>query len=394
MNKKIIAYIVIGIIALGAGIFGFLYYNTHVTISAVPANAKITLSDQNLNNGERTKIKPGTYELKIELDDYIPYQQTVKLGIGANKLVSVSLRLLPVPEKVVNDMGKFAVLSVDKKSLFFLSNGGQTLFQIPDILVEKLTTEKISPDFFTGVTGIIWSPDRNLAIIKQDQKTSLYDFKRYDLLHQEITPFSDGIKNIVWSADSSSIIYYFAPSSGETTLIKATKTNTNEERIFNFKDTKIKNPQLDWSPDMLSVSIVANNELNIFDIYSKQLTTADVGKKVTEAKFTPDNNIIFVSDDAVYTCDKTGGNLQKHNFLTNLNKVSFVDPSNLIIAEKQGNNYSFFAYNLIDDVKTELVYNKKVQTNPINEILTTDGKNLYFESSGFLYRMKVDEGGY
>jgi len=398
MSKKLIIIIVIAIV-LVAGIgylIYFFYKNTSVKIVANPDNAKVFIDNQNYANKEKIFLKPGTYQLKVELDDYITYQLEIKLMLGAQKVLAVDLRKLPMPEKVTNDTGKFPALTPEKKSIYYLSNGGKTIFSIEDILAKNLITEPISPNFFANVTNINWSPDMNLAIVKEEgSKTFLYDFKRYDLLHQEFTPFDDGIGDVVWSPDSQNIIYYYAPTGGETTLIRATETNTEKDRIYNFLNTNIRNPQLSWSPDGLDVLLVSGKKLYILNLYTKELIPLFVDKNIIQAEFSPTNKILLVADDGTYLTDKNAENIQKLDFKTTLNKITFFDDNNLIIVEKNANNIdNFYFYNLQNNQKNELVYNAKSKINPVNAILTSDKVNIYFESSGFLYRMKVDDGRY
>lgn len=392
--KKSFIYIFIGLILILISLGVFLYFNSSIEIVANPKEAQIYINNTKIENLQKVKFKPGNYKIKITLEDYIVYEKDIKLTFGENEKINITLRTLPIPEKVVDDLGKFAVLSTDKKSLYFLSNSGKSMYQIQDIEAEKLKIDKISPDFFSNVTDIIWSPNKELAIIKQGEKTSLYDFKRYDMLHQEITPFNDGIKNIIWSADSKNIIYYFAPNDGETTLIKASQTNTNIERIYNFKDTSIRNPVIDWSPDQEDILLVANKKLYIFNLYLKKLTEIPINNEILDAKFNPDNRIIYLANDSIYICDKLGQNIKKFDFNTPIKKITFIDNNIIIYSQKINNIDKFYYYNLQDDIKTELVYNDKYNINPVNEILSTNEKYLFFESMGYLYRLKVDTNKY
>jgi len=395
MSGKVWTYIIIGIIALAGSIFGILYFSTGITVIASPAQAKITISGQEAVSAQKTKLKPGNYAIKIELADYIPYKKDIKLGIGSSQNTTVNLRALPAVEQALPDTARYAVLSPDKVSMYILSSGGKTMYEIANITSEILATEKISPDFFVDVSNVIWSPNRTLAIVKQDQKTSLYDFKRYDLLHQEITPFEDGIKYIVWSPNSEEIIYYFSPSGGETTLVRATKTNTDQKRIYNFKDNPISNPQLDWSPDGKYLLVVANSTLQILNLYNNQMTKLDVNKKVYEARFTPEGNIIFLSDDANYITDIGGIDITNLGIKTALNRISWIDSQNFVFAQKADDGvYHFYIYDILDQSKNEIYYDTKTSINPTNPILTSDGKMLYFENNGYLYRMDVDMGVY
>lgn len=390
--KKVL-YVVLGIIVV-AGLAAFIfYYNTSLTVKAKPVDAKITVDKKPLSSGEKANIKPGVHEVKIEKEDYITYNKLINLNIGANKLVDIGLRVKPVPEKVLSNKAQFTTLSNNKNSIYYLSE--KTMYAIEDINAEKLKFDAISPDFFSDITNIIWAPDQELAIIKQNEKTSLYNFERYDLLHQEITPFDDnGIKNTVWSPDSKNILYYYEPGSGERTFIKATPTNTQKEIIYNFLDTQIKNPTIDISPDKKDVLLVANNKLYILNLYTNQMKVISGEEVVVEAQFSPDNNIIMVTQSGVYMINREGQSKTKLNFYTNLERITFINKNQLILSEKIDTRYKFYLYNLAENDKIELVYNQKTNVNPIDNIITSDEKILYFESNNYLYRMTVDTGKY
>lgn len=395
MSNKVWLYIILGIIILAGGIFGILYYNTGITVSSSPDNSVITANDLSLVSNQKTKLSSGNYLLQVNAPNYIPYKKNINVGFGSSKNYIINLRPLPEVQRAISNTARYAVLAPDKIGMYILSDSGKTMYEILDIFSENLATEKISPEFFSNVTNVIWSPDRTLAIVKQDQKTSLYDFKRYDLLHQEITPFEDGIKYTIWSPNSAEIIYYFAPTGGETTLIRATKTNTDQKRIYNFKDNPVSNPQLDWSPDGKYLSVASDGKLQILDLYNNNMSTIDVGKKVLEAKFTPTNQIIFTSDDSNYITDIEGLDTKSLGIKTNLNRLSWIDNQNFVFAQKSDDGlYHFYVYDIIDYSKDEIFYNTKTMINPTNLILTSDGKLLYFESDGYLYRLQVDMGVY
>lgn len=390
--KKIL-YILLGIVVVVGGIYFVLYYNTSMSITASPSGATISVDQKTISSGEKVSVKPGSHEVNIESDDYVPYRKLVDVNFGADKILNVDLRVSPIPEKIVTKQARFATLSLDNSSLYYLSD--QTMYAAKDIDTENLSFEAISPDFFTDVTDVIWAPNQELAIIKQSANTSLYNFKRYDLLHQEITPFDDeGIKNTVWSSNSEYIMYYYEPGTGEKTLIKAAPTNSNKEIVYNFKNTDIKNPTIDWSPDMKDVSVVSNNKLYILNLYSNTMKVISGEERIIQARFTPTNKVLAVAETGVYLMDKDGQNKQKLDFYTDLSRITFLDNTRLIISEKIDIKYKFYLYNLIDNSKTELVYNQKLSINPIDNILSSNDKYLYFESNKYLYRMGVDDGQY
>jgi len=395
MSKKLIIIIIVILLLIGAGVgIYFWYKNTSLTIVATPQNSQILVDSNQFQNNTQTKIKPGDYTIQVSLEDYIPYSKSTKLPFGGHISQSVTLRKLPVPEKALSDTAKFAVLSDDSRSMYLLSSDGKAINYIENILNKNLISEPISPSFFANVLDIVWAPNRELAIVKEKDKTLLYDFKRYDLLHQEYTEFQKGVGDIVWSPDSKNMIYYYAPETKETTLIKSTEANTDQQIIYNFKDTNIRNPKLSWSPDGLDVLLVDKGQIHILNLYSKNLSLILPEQNILEAEFTPDNNILFITKENAFIVDKSGQNLKKLSFSTSLDKINFIDSENLILVEKTNNIEKFYKYNILSDDKIEFVYNTKYKLNPIDPILTVNQELIYFESNGFLYRMTPDTGGY
>lgn len=394
MNKKLI-FIIIGIIILAMVLaIVFLSKSTLIIKTNPSQNVQISIDGQKVSANGEIKLKSGTYDIKIESPEYIPYQKNIKLGMFAKKELSVNLKKLSVPQKAVEYQVQYTILSSDKKSLYYLSNNGKTMYEITNLEAELSKSDKISPDFFSDVTNVIWSPDRNLAIIKQENKTSLYDFKRYDLLHQEIYPFSDGIGNIVWRADGKKILYYYAPEGGETTLIEAEPDNTNKQIVYNFKDTQIRNPAIDWSPDQQDALVIANTKLYIFHFFDKTLKPLLENTAVSEAEFTPDNDIIYQTSDGLHICDKLGQNDWKLEVNTGLDKIYFFDSSTLYYSEKTKGANQFFLFDLAKNQKTEIFYNTKININPADLLVTENQKRLYFESEGYLYFINIETNNY
>lgn len=390
--KKVL-YILLGIVVIAGGVYAVLYYNTSLSVKAEPQGSSISIDQKTVSSGEKLSIKPGSHEISITRDDYIPYRKLTNVGFGDQEIVNITLRPLPIPEKIVTKQARFPIASLDGKSIYYLSE--KTMYAIEGINTETLKFEAISPDFFEDVTDVVWAPNQELAIIKQSAKTSLYNFQRYDLLRQEITPFDDeGIKDTVWSSDSKNIMYYYEPGTGERTLVKATPSNTDKEIVYNFKDTDIKNPKIDWSPNMEDVLIVANSKIYLLNLYTNSMSVISGEEKVLEGRFTPDNNILMIAQSGDYIVDKITKAKQQLDLNTNLQRITFVDAKNMVLSEKLDNKYNFYTYNIPINDKKELYYNKKVSVNPIDNILTSNEKYLYFESNKFLYKMSVDTGEY
>lgn len=387
MNKKVL-YLIIFVIFCVIGTIIF-YNNTSIEVSVNPSDAQIKLDNNSINLG-KTKLKPGSHNLKITKKDYVSYDKTINVSFGVNKKLSIDLRPLPLPEKI-HPTGQFLNKLPDENTLNFLDSQ-HTMIELK-INKDKLQTKPISPSFFKDVTNIIWSPDNSLAILKQQSETSLFDFNRYDLLHQEIIPYKDnGIKDIIWSPDSSHIYYYYNPENGEKTLIKANKTNTDVERLYNFKDTDIKNPKLQITPDEKTIILLSNNKIYLFDIFTKKITNVDFDKPIKNIKIVDEKQLLTTSDNG----ELNVFNLNKLTFTKieilpiNLDNVT-INNQKLIGFEKNNNEYKFFEYDLNSNIKTNYYYQPTL-TN-ISKVYKIDN-NIYFESNRAIYSLKTDNGVY
>lgn len=377
------------------GIVYFLYQNTGITITYSPQNSQATIDGEKISSSIKTQLSAGNHDVKILLEDYIPFEQEINLGFGTHENINVELRGLPIPEKIVSDQARFPSFSENKDSIFYLGDSGKTMYEVIGISLEETASEKISPSFFESVTNVVWSPNKKLAIVKQNEKNLLYDFSRYDLLHQEITELDEGIKNITFSPDSSKIVYYYSPSdSTERTLVEASKTNTDKYILYNFMGTGIENPRIDYSPDGKSILLVADNKMYLLDILTENLTQLAQDKIILEAKFTPTNNIIFTTNTSTFTTSKEAIEYKELDINTSLNKLTFFDDYTVLFIEDKDNYEAFYLYSLQTDQKVELVYNTKYKLDPISALLTTDQKYIYFESNRFLYRLPVDTNEY
>lgn len=392
--KKTI-YLIIILLAIAAAVFFGFFYKATLIVKTTPANAQIELNGL-VKTGEATlKLKPGSYQLKVTNSGYIDYEKTISLKIGQSKTVNVDLRLNPEVSKIRAEKISFLVAGVEGKSLFYLSNGGKTLYKADKISAQAPEITAITPEVFSDLTDVVFSPNRLLAVLKKGQHAYLYDFKRYDLLHQEIYDWGEGYGDIIWAPDGEKIVYYYAPAGGEITLIRANRDKTEEERIYNFKDTPIRNPHLAFSADGKKI-LLSTDKLYLFDLYTKTLLELKEAGKIISAGFTPDSqNIIFESVDGLMAIDLEGKNKTKLEVDTQLNKMAWFDQNSFLYAQSRlGSSDNFYKYDLKTKQKTEYLYTSPDTVAAKDLVLANDGKKVFFDNNGYLYSINLEEKGY
>ncbi|HLC38892.1 MAG TPA: PEGA domain-containing protein [Patescibacteria group bacterium] len=319
--------IIILLAGLGGGTWWYFLAPGYLNLTVNPPGATIQV-DNNKTSDTKTKLKPGSHTLTVQKQGYVNYSKQINIKRLQTIQLSVELMKNPAPAKVSST--QISNFFTDKDGLVVLGNNGKTLYKIESETTttntsssnsdsSELTQKAISPDNLGGIEDIIWHPKENLAIMKIKQNkaalattlfanksvandqimTYLFDFKRYDLVNQEVTFWGTDIGDIVWSPSGENIYYSYAPASGEKTLISASKNNQNLERLLNFKESKIENPNISISADgkyLLIVSHSSNydsNEVYLFEIVTKQLTKLTTGGHKIKAKFSPNSQQIL-----------------------------------------------------------------------------------------------------
>lgn len=386
---KLILIIVGAFLVIAGAVYYFFFYQAILTVNVQPNSAQVEIGANSNVGNSKFKLKPGSYNLKVSLTDYVVYQQNLTLKPSARQTITVTLNRQSEVVKLVDYPALFATQSIDKQSLVYLSNQGTTIYKIDGIMSD--TKEKpyaVTPASFKDVKDIIWNLQNDLALIKQTDRWYLYDFKRYDLLHQESTQWPEGIGNVAWSPDGGKVAYFFNTPS-EKTLIRANKDNSEMERIYNFKDTSITNPKIFWSPDNKTILLI-DNGFYVFDIYSKTLTHLKQFESVVDANFSLDSqHIIYEKDGGLYLIDLTGANKVDLKITTPLNKTVWLDQNNLLYFVTEGTTDNLYKINTSSQEITPYTYKPSYTINAKKLLVTSDLNRVIFNQDDYEYSLKL-----
>ncbi|MCX6811950.1 MAG: PEGA domain-containing protein [Candidatus Berkelbacteria bacterium] len=302
---KVILLIILALIIIGAA-YLLVFYKSTLDVSVSAPGAKITLDNKSATAGTN-KIKPGKYDLKIEKEGFAPYIK--KVEVKYFKKTSLSIVLKETPEII-------SIYESEMNYLAYNKDYGLYLFYIPKeeafyrIVADKLDEQKTapvltSPHYIKNVVDIVWNPDCMTAVIKiknddtllngtpfynpkapqGEIMTYLYDFGRYDLLHQEAKFWGTGIGDIEFTPKGDQVAYYFEPGTGEKSLVVANKDNSSINRIADLRS--FERPVISWSPDLKNIVIVNRstlydtNKIFVFSLIDKTLNpVTDFGKNI------------------------------------------------------------------------------------------------------------------
>ena len=382
-----------------AGIFSYFifYYNAFLNIAPQPADAKISINGYPYSSG-RIKLIPGQYQIKIEKEGFVPLERKLKLKRGDNLSIIISLK--QVPQATLLSDKKISQLAADteRKNFYYLSD--KIIFKATLTGDEKnpLQILPITSEI-EGLQSVLFSPNFQLAIFrKQNNESGIFDFKRYDLLHQEYTSMGKDIGDVIWQTDGEKIFYFYAPADGERSLIRASKNNSDIERVYDFRETGWQNPILKISSDGTKI-LFLEKDIYLFDIYKRTLDKLSDSGQILDAVFSPNMDKILYATASkdplspyqaqISIMDIQGKNNKNLDLRTNLDKtVWLVDNLNIIADSKEG----LFKVNTDSLAKIAFVYQNNFKAE--NLILSSDEKVLYFLSEGGFYSIVLQTKEY
>jgi Tol biopolymer transport system component len=246
-----------------------------------------------------------------------------------------------------------------------------------------------------------------LALFKKSDGVYLFDFQKYDFVHQTEVFWGKNIGDIAWAPDNSKIAYFYGPASGEKTLIFANIANTEPTRVANLADYQIDNPYLSWSPDSRYLILIPRNKdysqdkVYLYDTYSGALKeTTELGDQIA-AKFSPDNSLIVYSTYSkgdgdtepfvISVMNKDGAEQKSLDLRTGIDNIAWLDPDSILAAEyrRSSGNVTFLIYDLASKIQSETI--ESMATKIVNKIeaFPEDGIALFENADGiFAFRLK------
>lgn len=293
-------------------IAGIIFYKPLLLITVNPTDSKIALDNQDIL--AKAKIKPGMHEVKITKPGYVPFVYKNRMKPFRQLRLEVELRKLPSPKVLVSENAFSVGFSDEGKNLYYLGNSGKTIYKLEvrqskaNVSQRELVTTAITPDTLPLVDRIVFSPDFSVALLKKhDGETGLYDFKQYDLLHQEFTSWGKDIGDVAWNTKGDKVVYYYAPDTGERSLVISDRSHQTVKRSRKLTDAGIDiitgqdgSPKLQWSQDEKTIIVVAQGKLMILNVATEDITVLEE-QGVTSAQMSPDNkHLLYTKNRELY----------------------------------------------------------------------------------------------
>lgn len=372
-RKKIILIVVIilGILAIIGGLCYWLLFGT-LEITNLPQNSKLVINGKeyavSTNFSKRFLIKE--YLVQIEADGYIPFSQKIKIKPAQKNILNEPLKKFFVSKPIAQNTTSISTFN-DSNKFYYISDG--ILYKSD----KEFNSEALTGKTMSGVTNIFWSPDQKLAITLKEYNAALFDFKQYDILNQTSTPWRDNIKNAVW-LNNEKILYYYAPPTGEKSLISTNKAHTELETLLDLRpyiesnsdlilvpgsnldifiigkdvinfnlSTRLATPITNSgnilkgviSPDKKYLALLTQDSLVYYDIQNKKLIETD-GKPTLSLAAWINNKTYFISDGRLCVVDPISTktivfNSQQIPLLNKTSQITSIDSEILILSDSQ-----------------------------------------------------------
>jgi len=413
--KKTIFFTGLIVVVAVSGLIWFLT-RAFVSVAVSPRNAIVYLDGKKLKTslGEvPINASTGEHSISIEADNYVGQNKTVVFNRGFNKKLEVNLSSVGQPA-LVNENTRFLSKGDDFNAAYYLSD--QTLYKTKVGLNDQgsasiVENRAITDNVIKNVNEIIWSPTKQLALFrKSNGKITIFDFMKYDFVHQTETAWgSSDIGSIAWAPDNSRIAYYYTTENGEKSLIFTNVQNKSQERVANFAKLGIENPILKWSPDSQWLLVIPRNKdydknkIYLFNAYLRTIKAiTDTGGNL-DANFSPDGNKILYSTysktegnpvtSILLIMDKDGNNKRDLGVRADLDKVEWSKDSQKIVVatlNQENNGESIFLFDTSDKQKDGFSINNLGTEYVDNIVLSDDVDILMYEAGGRISAIKVN----
>jgi hypothetical protein len=274
-----------------------------LTISISPANSTVTIDNTILNLNATGKVQailsPGNHVLNAESDGYDGYIKNFSLKDGSFKTISINLNKTGKIATIENG-GQFLSISPDGESILYLSGDGKTLYKADLKLDDKgnvqTNTRAMTDSKLSGIDEITWSPNLDLALFRKAGGIDVFDFQKYDFVHQTETLWGQNIGSISWAPDNSDIAFVDTANN----LLDFSNISHGDQRvILNFSNYGISNPILHWSQNSQYLLVISRNsdysqnKIYTYNTFTNQMNeVTDIGDQV-DAVFSPDNKKIL-----------------------------------------------------------------------------------------------------
>ncbi len=404
----------VGVLILALAAYFTIFNKSYLVVILNRDDATILVDGKNIEDAKVVDKKhiirlfPGTHTVRISAPNVVEYAQTISLIRGLYKTVNPVFSVVPdITESATADV-QFLTAGPNKNTVLYLGDGGRVLYS------HNLKTNKRTPltrNTLSGITDIRWSPDFSLALFKKPAGVYLYDFGRYDLLHQEekfllssnnaTLPDWDPTIKVNETRDKTAgdtiteqtgverRIAYFYKKDSEKSLIFANQLNQNTDRAADLSE--FDNPDLTWSRDGRYIAVYGREGLAIIDVFTRIITRASINNNVSGATFSLKGNFLaYISNSNLIVINTETQKITNLNLKTTIEKVLWNSDGDFLTAaipNAGGSSDKFVKIDVRTGNAINYVYNSTEQIKVSRIVLSADESTIIFQSNNKLFTL-------
>ncbi len=335
--------VIVGCLIIVGGLIFWLIYGT-LEIHDLPKTSKVYIDgvEYNAEGIFSKKLIVKSYNLQITADNFVPYSEKIKIKSAKQNIIKEPLKPFLLSKPLADNVTNVSN-STDKKFYYYISDG--VLFKAD----KDLNTKKLTAKTMDKVNNIYWSPNQSLAITLKENSAQLFDFKQYDILSQSITPWRNDIKSALW-LNNERIIYYYAPPTGEKSLISTNKAHDNLETLLDLRQYTEDNADLILVPGSdLDIYIVGKDVLE-FNLSTRQITPITNSGNIIKGVISPDKKYLaLLTQKSLVFYDILNKDIINTNALPTIplltwldKKVYFISDGRLAVTSPNESNIVYF----------------------------------------------------
>jgi len=257
-----------------------------LVLSTVPRGAAISLNGQTLKfvtPKTLQAIPPATYNIKLSIDGYRPWEKKLQIKAGAALFVSnIRLWKNSIPEKISEGLYQLFSASPDGTSVIFtVWRGNLEQFFRFDVLTDESPRLIFERPMQKPSSDIIWSPQMNRVLVSGPEETGVLELGRKSSW-QAISGFvPSNISNFRWDTINEDLLYgsdkqtvytIDLAKKNSAPLVSASPKPANKETLTDYwlrNNTILELIQVSESKSLLrTFSLVAENEKKEFPLPS------------------------------------------------------------------------------------------------------------------------------
>jgi hypothetical protein len=391
MKRLIITLLLVLLAFIVAGyVFWRYFYLGNITLDPRPSNATISVNGKPV--ADRTlRLPSGTYTITVSAPGYRSQEFKTKIGIGSQLNKRVTLAVLPQPVLLLSAPINSINPDSEKENLYFEH---QNVLYRYNLSQPTLSPVALTPPLKDTVS-VNWSPDFQLALItKKDGEVQLYDFNRYDLLHQSYRQLDSGIQTTLWTKEGDGFFYEYLLPKSEHSLIKVDRGGRNPVRLADLTNL-FANPDLKpltklvWQQATSTQLILSQKDTKqpadilLFNAHERTIqkvtdSTAAYGPVISPSG----SQIAYLDNGELVTAQLDGKNKRNLVLRPQLGTYSFLDDKQLVVLRPN----MVTVINVTDGTSKD--YEVYAPSDSIDYLaIDPNSKTLYYTFKGSLYRL-------